>query len=372
MPEKKKNIRKKVLKILIITLCSLVAVFVLAFAGLRLIAPAIIRANHKIEAPGIDRMELMEIGGIQQALYFRGQNVDNPVILWVHGGPGNSMMPYLQLYQYEWENDFTVVNWDQRNVGKTYLANDSEAVLPTMTAERVLEDVHEVTAYVKKQLNKDKIILMGHSWGTVLGTMAVQTFPEDYSAYIGVSQIVNMADNERIGYEKVLELAKAAGNQKDIKALEAVAPYPPSEYDPSYTALMTVRTYQNKYGISVNIDLGNIISILATPYYSFNELKNSSIFSPLKVLSDQGDVARFLMEGADMRDYETDYQIPVYYIMAENDYVSPYPLAKEFFDEIMAPDKQIFSIPESGHLPFIENKAEFDRILLEVIRPKVR
>ncbi len=298
--------------------------------------------------------------------------MDNPVILWVHGGPGNSMMPFLHLYQYEWENDFTVVNWDQRNVGMTYLANDPEAVLPTISAERVLEDVHEVTAYVKKLLNKDKIILMGHSWGTVLGTMAVQTFPEDYGAYIGVAQVVNMADNEGIGYEKALEMAKSAGNLKDIRALEAIAPYPPLEYDPSYTAMMTVRTYQSKYGLSVNISFGNIVSILATPYYSFNELRNSSIFNPLKVLSDQGDVARFLMEGADMRDYGADYQTPVYYIMAENDYVSPYLPANEFFEKIAAPDKQIFSIPDSGHLPFIENKRAFDRVLLEEVAPRIR
>jgi pimeloyl-ACP methyl ester carboxylesterase len=231
MPEKKRSIQKRLLKVFMFTLCSVLAVFVLALVGLRGVAPAIIRASHKFEAPGIDRMEMAEIGGIRQALYFRGENVDNPVILWVHGGPGNSMMPFLQLYQYEWEGDFTVVNWDQRNTGKTYLANDPESVLPTMSAERMLEDVHEVTAYVKKRLNKDKIILMGHSWGTVLGTMAVQTFPEDYSAYIGVAQILNMADNERVGYERVLELAKAAGNQKDVEVLESVAPYPPSEYE---------------------------------------------------------------------------------------------------------------------------------------------
>ena len=363
--------RRKPLMIILIAVGILLALVALTFAGLRLIVPAIIRANHQIESPGIDQMEMVEIGGIQQALYFRGQNVDNPVILWVHGGPGNSMMPFLHLFQYEWENDFTVVHWDQRNVGKTYLANDPEVVLQTMSAERVLEDVHEVTAYVKQQLNKDKIILMGHSWGTVLGTMAVQTFPEDYSAYIGVAQVVNMADNERVGYENVLELAKAAGNQKDVEALEAVAPYPPSEYDPSYfEAMMTVKTYQSKYGLSINMNLGSIIRILATPYYSLNELKNTTLVNP-NAFSNQGDVMRFLMEEADTRIYGADYQIPVYYIMAENDHVSPYPPAKEFFDEIVAPDKQIFSVPDSGHLPFLENKAEFDRILLEEIKPKI-
>lgn len=356
---------------ILITLCILVAVFVLAFAGLRLIAPTIIRTSHKIEAPGIDRMEMVEIGGIQQALYIRGQNADNPIILWVHGGPGNSMMPFLHLYQYEWENDFTVVNWDQRNVGKTYFANDPAAVLQTMSAERVLQDVHEVTAYLKQQFNKEKIILIGHSWGTVLGTMAVQTYPEDYSAYIGIAQTVNMVDNERVGYEKTLEMVKAAGKQKDIKALEAIAPYPPAKYSPSYlAALMTVRTYQSKYGLSINMDLGNIISILATPYYSLRELKNTAIFNP-NAIDNQGDVLRFLVEEADIRNYGVDYQVPVYYIMGENDYNSPYLPAKKFFDEIVAPDKQIFFIPDADHLPFLSKKAEFDCVLLEEIAPKL-
>lgn len=357
---------------LILTLGSLIAIFILAFVSLRLIAPAIIRAKHKIKAPGIDRMEMVEIGGIKQALYIRGEKADNPVILFLHGGPGNSMLPFLHMFQYEWEKDFTVVHWDQRNIGKTGLANDSEAVLRTMTSERVLEDVHEVTLYVKKLLNKDKIILMGHSWGTVLGTMAVQAFPQEYSAYIGISQVINMADNERVGYEKALEIAKATGKKADIKALEDVAPYPPSEYGATYLKKMiTVRTYQSKYGLSVTMSLRNIIRILGAPYYSTNELKHSSFFNQLEVFNDQGDVMRFLMEEADMRSYGVDYQVPVYYIMGENDYNSPYLLAKDFFDKIVAPDKQFFSIPDADHLSFLNNKEAFDRIFLMEIAPKI-
>ncbi|MDR2939239.1 MAG: alpha/beta hydrolase [Clostridiales bacterium] len=331
------------------------------------------RANHKIKAPGIDQMEMVGIGGIQQSLYFRGQNIENPVILFIHGGPGNSMIQYLHLYQYDWENDFTIVNWDQRNVGKTYTANSPEAVLKTIDVERVLKDAHEVTEYVKQKLNKDKIIIMGHSWGSVLGAMAVQSFPDDYSAYIGVAQVINMADGERVGYEKVLEAAKASGNEKDIKALESIQPYPLTKYDSnSINGLITVRTYQSKYGLSINVGFRDIINILATPYYSFNELKHSGIFNQLKMIRYQGGLLQFLIEEADIKDYGVDYKVPVYYIMGGNDYISPYIVAKEFFDGISAPDKQIYSVPGVGHMPFFENKEEFRRILLEEIRPKVK
>ncbi len=134
---------------------------------------------------------------------------------------------------------------------------------------------------------------------------------------------------------------------------------------------MTVRTYQSKYGLSVNMDFGDVIRILATPYYSFNELKNSFIFNQFNVFNDQGGIVRFLMNEADMRNYGTDYQVPVYYIMGANDYNSPYLLAKSFFDEIVAPDKHIYSIPDADHMPFLSSKTEFDRILLEEIAPKL-
>ena len=126
---------------------SLVLLILLIFFGIiRGIIPAVTRENHKINTPnGIDQMEMVEIGGIQQALHFRGQNAENPVMLIIHGGPGFPLMPFLHEFQYEWEHDFTVVHWDQRNTGKTYFANDPEAVSGTINIERVLLDAYEVT-----------------------------------------------------------------------------------------------------------------------------------------------------------------------------------------------------------------------------------
>ncbi len=364
--ESKKRQRKP-LKICLWVLGVLIAVVALAVVGMRVVYPAILRESHRIEAPGIDQMELVEIGGIQQALYFRGEDTANPVILFLHGGPGSPEMPFMHTFQYEWEEDFTVVQWDQRNAGKTYYANDPDAVLSTVTADRVLEDAHEVTGYIKQKLDTDKIVIMGHSWGSVLGTMLVQTYPEDYSAYIAVGQMVNMIDNERVGYEKVLEAARAAGNQNDVAALEALAPYPEEDFDVSFNnKISTLRGYQIKYGLGTGLELETVLPVLVSPYYSLSEMM---YFLSVDAQKYQGDLMRFLLEDYDARNYGTEYSIPVYYIMGENDYQTPYPIAEAFFEEITAPVQHFFSVPDAGHFTMLDNKTEFDRILLEEIRP---
>lgn len=361
--------RRRIFRIIAIIIASCIVIFVLAFCGLRIIYPAILRANHKIEAPGIDLMEMVEIGGIQQALYFRGENVENPVILFLHGGPGRPQIPFIHDYQYDWERDFTIVNWDQRNAGKTYFANDPDVVRDTMNAERVLADAHEVTLYIMQKLNKDKIIVMGHSWGSVLGTMLVQTYPENYSAYIGVGQVVNMTDNERVGYEKLMEVARAEGNQKDIAAIEAFAPWP-QRYDEKFNeTMMKFRGYQAKYKLAAGMSLDLVRTVLTSPYYTFGEI---TYFFTVDGLYYQGDVMRFMMEDFDVRIYGVTYEMPVYYIMGENDWQTPYVLANEFFSEIYAPDKEFYLIPDAGHFTQLDNKVEFNRVLLEEIKLRIQ
>ena len=353
-----------------IILASLIVLILLIFFGIiRGIIPAVTSASHNITSPsGIDLMETVEIGDIQQVLYFRGQDVDNPVILILHGGPGFPLMPFLHKFQYDWEYDFTVVHWDQRNTGKTYFANDPQAVSGTINAQRALQDAHEVTQYIKQKLNKDTIIIMGHSWGTVLGTMLVQTYPEDYSAYIGVGQAVSMGENVRVGYEKTLEEARLAGNQKDIAALEALAPCPPlGGYDDTYRKKVTeLQKYQAKYKLAMGNDL--IIPLLTSPYYTLGDLR----FVLVADVSAQGDLMRFCVEEFDVYDYGLSYSVPVYFIMGENDYQTPYTLAEELFAQISAPDKEFFPIPDAGHSPMIDNKDEFARVLLEEIKPRLQ
>ena len=346
----------------------LAGLILLTFFGvIRGVIPAVTRANQKISTPnGIDQMEMAEIGGIRQALYFRGQNKDNPVILYLHGGPGFANIPFIHTYQYSWESDFTIVNWDQRNSGKTLAANDPVAVAGTLSIERAVADAHEVTLYIKQQLGKEKIIVLGQSWGAALGTILVQTYPEDYSMYIGTGQAANGIEGARLCYEKALELSRAAGNQKDVDALVALAPYPPATFDESiFHKAEVVGKYQAKYKIGVSVGLGTLLPALTSPYYTTGEMI-AFIKGVVNQKQYHGGVYPFFFE-YDAHHYGTDYPIPVYYIQGENDWQTPYPLAKAFFEEISAPDKMFFSVPNAGHFTTLDDKEEFTRILVEEI-----
>ena len=348
--------KKKIIKTAIISFTVLLCVFTLLFIILRFIYPLILREVNKIKAPGIDLMETVEINGIKQVLYFRGENIENPIVLFIHGGPGSPMIPLLHGFQYDLEKDFTIVHWEQRNAGKTFYLNNPDAVLETMTFEIMLTDAHEITQYIKQKLNKDEIIILAYSWGTVLGTALAQEYPQDYSAYIGVGQIISTTEDRIIGYEAVLEAAHEKGNKRDIQALE--------QLDPNINEhFWEIRPYLNKYNLAEDLSLRLIMRAFTSPYYG---LKDLMYYLNVNILYYQEPIFSFL-NNFEIRDWNTHYEIPVFYIMGERDYTTPYSLAKEFFEEISAANKEFFSIPDAGHIPMLDNKNEFNRIILEVI-----
>lgn len=353
----KRGIRMGVVVLLaIIALLAAVLAFRLAYRG-------IVGSSHRIAAPGIDEDGMVEIGGIQQYINIRGENMDNPAILFLHGGPGSPITAMLHGYQYDWEKDFTIVNWDQRSAGKTFFANDKQAVKQTMTFERMLMDAKEVSDYVRKRLNKDKIIILGHSWGSVLGTALVQTYPEDFSAYIGVGQVVNMMENERVGYEAALAAAEDAGNQKDVAALQQLQGYPGTTYtQQTFQDLMKVREYQAKYDLGMSINAEMVWLSATSPYYSAADVR----FYMMDTHEYTENIIKAMFEQFDAHNYGVAYSIPVYYIMGENDYQTPITLAREFFGEIDAPGKQFYEIPDAGHFTMLDNKREFTRVLREI------
>jgi len=146
-----------------------------------------VRVLRHIPGPdGIDVLEKVKIGGIDQWVSIRGRDRSNPVLLFIHGGPGGVAMPLSHGFQDTWEEFFTVVQWDQRGAGKTYSANDPEKVGPTMSADRMIQDAEELVTHLRTRFHKDKIVVVGHSWGTIVGINLAKRHPEWLNAYVGM------------------------------------------------------------------------------------------------------------------------------------------------------------------------------------------
>ena len=168
-----------------------------------------------IDTPsGIDERQYVRIGGVEQWITIRGRNRDNQAILMLHGGPGaaNSVLPKLFL---PWEHDFTVVQWDQRGAGKSYSANKRPPDIALMVRDAV-----EVSDYARHRLRKNKITLLGHSWGSVPGVVAIKARPDLFDAWVGTRQIVSWPRNEVAAYAQVLTKARARGDRESVDALE--------------------------------------------------------------------------------------------------------------------------------------------------------
>ena len=173
---------------------------------------------------GIDEAMFVPIGGIDQWIQIRGQNRDNPVLLWLHGGPGFSTVIDTAEFV-SWEKDFTVVMWDQRGDGKTF-EKYGRSVSGTMTMERMADDGIEVAEYLRQHLKKDKVILLGHSWGSMLGIRMISKRPDLFSVYVGTGQSVNFSRALEVSYPLILQKARALGYSRVVAEIEAVGPPP--------------------------------------------------------------------------------------------------------------------------------------------------
>src|ERR1700749_528137 len=184
-------------------------------------ATAIIANARKILTPnGVERLEKVRIGGIDQWVSVRGRDRRNPVLLLIHGGPGYVSIPISWWFSRAWEEYFTVVQWDQRAAGKTFLVTDPAKIAPTLTSERMIADAEEMAAWARKEFGKDKIFVLGHSFGSYLGLQLVERHPEWVYAYIGVCQLIDGPESERRGWSFAMDAAKRAGNAEAVRQLE--------------------------------------------------------------------------------------------------------------------------------------------------------
>src|SRR6267142_5634316 len=167
----------------------------------------------------IDRVLFVPLGGLEQWISIRGEDRSNPVLLVVHGGPGEAQWPATDIFK-PWEKAFTVVQWDQRGTGHTY--GHYREKTPDVTLDRISKDGVELAVYLCRKLHKKKIIVLGHSWGSLVAVHMVQLRPELFAAYVGTGQVSSWAANVNSQFELHLAKARREGDEAQIKKLQAI------------------------------------------------------------------------------------------------------------------------------------------------------
>jgi pimeloyl-ACP methyl ester carboxylesterase len=327
----------------------------------------IIAASRKIVSPhGIETMTQIPIDGTQQWISVRGHDSRNPILLFLHGGPASPDMPLSWTFQTPWEDYFTVVQWDQRGAGKTYAANDPEKVAAGMTIEQMTADANEVVEYLRRTYHKQKIFLLGHSWGSALGVRVAQEHPEWFYAYIGVGQVANTRESEAVGYRFAVEQARAHDNQEALRELAALAPYPAPGKPLDLQTISKQRKWLEYYGgLSwghTSFDYDAETEKLA-PEYSDADLKaidDGSLFSMRYLLGPFTDVDFGKI---------THFDLPVLFFLGRHDYSVSHEVAARWFATLHAPSKKLVWFEDSAHMVMQEQPGRFLKHLVDDARP---
>lgn len=340
--------RKKIRKTLKYSIFSIILMVIVA-----LIFPT---WTPKIKGENsISMLEQVEINGTGHEVMIRGVDRTNPILIFVHGGPGCSEIPYVRKYQKELEQHFTVVHYDQRGSGKSYHFFEDYS---NLTTDVLVDDLLALRDYVSKELGQEKVILIGHSFGTYIGMKAAAKAPTQFHAYIGIGQMANTLQSELESLEYTYEQAKQAGNEDDVKKLELIR----SSIEQGKE--LTPRILLQKYGGAarlINENRDYISGFLLNPEYNGLDMIRfyTGMFSSQDIL---------LKEAFDQNlpEIVDHLEIPTYFVTGKYDYMTTANAARDYFDVLDAPIKDFIVLNESAHYPQFEEKEKFVKWLNEL------
>jgi len=352
---------------MLITLSILFAGIILSGLILLALSPGkpvpFLDENGKQLAGSLSEKIWVNINGVPQGMFIKSKDVNHPVLLFVHGGPGMTEYWITQQYPTGLEDLFTVVWWDQRGAGLSYQPKISPE---TMTVDQFVSDTLAVSEYLCERFGKEKIFMMAHSWGSFIGIQAVAQAPQLFHAYIGVGQLSQQIQSEQLAYEYALEAYKNSGNLRMLRKLESAPPSNTAPLPRNYEAIRDL--YMHDLGIGTTRDMNSVITGLFFPSFNFREftlgekinLWRGKIFARSKEINLWGK-----MLTTDMTQTVTDLEVPVYFFHGKYDYTCAYPLAQAYFDLLNAPVKGFYTFKNSAHTPVFEEPEFTLKILKE-------
>ncbi len=351
--------------LIIIWALSPIIVILLIYISL-LLYKSYLRKSTKIKTRnGVSSLEQITLGEVKQWIFIRGEDQNNPVLIFLHGGPGEPALGMSSSRKLDAEliNHFTVVHWDQRGAGKSY---NKDIPVETMTLDRLVEDCNELIDYLRDRFATQKVFLVGHSWGTAIGIKTAYKYPEKIYAYVGVAQIINDYEGERTSYNFIVEKAEKNEDLKKLKAIKAIG-LPP--YDTHLTHLEKAR-YIGRYGgfVHGNIlkQIGSVLlSYFTSPEYSLSEgvrtMRGKGLHFTMTTMYDELKTINFSKEIQSIK-------VPIYFFAGKYDMITPTILVENYFNSLDAENgKNFFLFENSAHFLIKEEKKKYQDLLINVV-----
>ena len=317
----------------------------------------------------VDFIQMVELNGFPQKIHVKGNDVKNPVLLFLHGGPGVANRHFVIGSNSDLCDDFTIVAWDQRGTCGSFKGCKRE----TLTVSQLVEDANELVNFLCDSFGKEKIFIIGGSWGSCLGTLLAKRHPERIAAYIGFGQFVDGPKNEELSYQFALEQALAHDDKAAIKTLGKLGHPVGGVYKTGYDGMMAQRKIMMKYGgYSQDAKKRSYLDSMVIPILKSKEYSKEDIAGfvqgysfVLKAMWDE--VAGLNL----MKETGGRVEVPYYIFDGRLDNNTPASLVEEYYNALSAPDKDLIWFDNAGHNPLGDCPDEFKKCIREKLLPLV-
>ncbi len=292
----------------------------------------------------------VRIGGIEQWVSINSSNCTFPLILFLHGGPANPISPFADAIYAGWEQQFTLVQWDQRASGKTWLRNQPAAG-EQLTLAQMTQDGLELVQYLQQVLGRRPLVLMGSSWGSALGIKMVQQQPQWFAAYVGSSQLVSGRQNQLASYQAVLKLATAANDQAALAQLGKLGS--PPYVKPSGILRRLTRQSEATLATAAPAHWWQASPAFELEKYApaYEAAEDYSFLQFMGFDPETGQTTSGMFHAIELLRDATALNLPVYFIQGEDDLVTVPAMTRAYFNTIKAPHKELIMVPKAGHGP---------------------
>ncbi len=358
------KITKLLTRILFVLLVAVILVIIIT----RFINYQKTRINTEL---GVQEDLYVELGGIEQYIQIRGEDINNPVILFLHGGPGFPLSYLSYYYQPYLESDYTFVCWDQRGSGRTYYNN--QVTQADLTPEQLLADVDDLVEYICSRFHKEKVIIMGHSWGTVLGTLYTMNYPDKVESYIGVGQVIDFDAGKIEAALAAKTLASKEHMESDVITLmNEIERFSQAsninEIDiPGMEKMIRTSLSYLKGSDELN-PLKTMWLGLTSPYISIDDLRWFKKASNTETIFElEKNLINYMYYDFDINALDNQYDVPIYYISGGNDWITPYTMVETYYNNLVAPSKDMIIIDNTGHTPFLDQPERFAAAVKQIL-----